>query len=206
MTYLPPELLGFILACVIIEATPGPNMTYLAILASSHGRWAGISAVIGTGVGLLLIGLMAAIGLSALIVESPALYALLRWGGFVYLLWLAWDGWQSASADVKTESADHFDGRYFYRGLIVNMLNPKAGVFYMAMLPGFISPDHPVMAQTLLLTGVYVAIATLVHAGIVVAAHGATKLLSGRHIVYLQKAMALLLVAVALWFAYKTRG
>lgn len=206
MLTIPPELLGFIIACFIIEATPGPNMTYLAILASSQGRWAGLSAVTGTALGLLLVGLAAAIGLAAVIAQSPALYDLLRWGGVFYLLWLAWDGWQSAKAPTQAEKGTKFEHRYFTRGLIVNLLNPKAAVFYVAMLPSFISTNGPIIPQTLLLTAIYVCIATLVHAGIVLAAHGATQFLSGKHIITLQKVMALLLVAVALWFAWNTRS
>jgi len=96
--FIPGETLGaFALTCLVIELTPGPNMAYLAVLSAGNGRRAGFAATMGIALGLLIVGIGAALGLAALISSSNLLYEALRLGGIVYLLWLAWDGWRDAA-------------------------------------------------------------------------------------------------------------
>jgi threonine/homoserine/homoserine lactone efflux protein len=163
-------LLAFALTALVIEITPGPNMTYLAALSLSNGMRTGFAAVAGIALGLMTYGVIAALGLAALIDNSPLLYGLLRWGGVAYLLWLAWESWAS-ERETSPDATDGKDDRpwlAFRRGLITNLLNPKAAVFYIAVLPEFIQPGAgPVIVQTLLLSVVYVAIATSIHSAIV---------------------------------------
>ena len=145
-------LLAFALISLIIEITPGPNMTYLAALSLSSGMRAGFAAVAGIASGLAVYGIVAALGLAAVIDNSPLLYGILRWGGVAFLLWLAWEAWSSeretspdASGGIDTEPRVAFR-----RGLITNLLNPKAAVFYVAVLPEFTRPDAgSLMWQTL---------------------------------------------------------
>lgn len=191
----------------LIELTPGPNMTWLAIVAVTEGRRPGLAAVAGVAVGLAMVGIAAALGLAALIAASPATYQVLRWGGVAYLLWLAWDGWKGdgptgeAVADARPLSV------YFRRGLITNLLNPKAAVFFVAVLPGFLEVGAPVLGGTLILSAVYVGVATAIHAGIVLAAGSARVWLEDpvreRRV---RRTLSLALALVALWFAWKTRG
>jgi threonine/homoserine/homoserine lactone efflux protein len=197
-------LLGqFALTCVIIEITPGPNMAWLAVTSAAKGRRAGLMAVAGVATGLAVIGIAAAFGLAALISASPVLWNVLRWGGVAWLLYLAWEAW--TDADGVVEATD--SRTWFNRGLITNLLNPKAAVFYVAMLPGFLIPTAPVLPQTLILTAVFVVIATSIHAGIVLASGTMSYLLtdpvrSGR----IRRTLAVLLALVALWFAWSTRA
>ena len=83
-------LLAFAATCLVIELAPGPNMAYLAVLSASKGRRAGFAATLGIALGLLIVGLAAALGLTAIIANSRWVYEALRWGGVFYLLWLAW--------------------------------------------------------------------------------------------------------------------
>ena len=89
-------VVAFATTCLVIELTPGPNMGYLALLTATQGRRAGTAAALGVGLGLLAVGLAAALGLTAIISNSYILYELLRWGGVAYLLWLSWEAWQTA--------------------------------------------------------------------------------------------------------------
>lgn len=126
------ETLGaFALTSLLIECTPGPNMAYLAILSSTSGRRAGFAAVGGIALGLLIVGLAAALGLAAVISSSRLDYEMLRWAGFAYLLWLAWDGWQKVDVETSPVRTASEEGgtTFFVRGLITNLLNPKAAVF-----------------------------------------------------------------------------
>ncbi len=198
-----PTVLSFALTSLLIELTPGPNMTYLALVASSRGWRPGYATVAGVALGLAVIGGLAAFGVAELISASDLAYESLRWAGVFFLLYLAWDGWRQ---ETETVSADHqSDGRYFLRGLITNILNPKAAVFYIAVLPTFIVADYPVLQQTILLTIVYVAVATAIHAVIVAAAGTLAPILNDpRRETIARRTLSVLLALVALWFGWST--
>ena len=195
-------LFSFALASFLIELTPGPNMTYLALVSASEGRRAGFATVAGIALGLATIGLAAAFGVAQLVSASPLAYETLRWAGAAFLLYLAWDGWRHG-AQVEAEERPH--GTYFLRGLATNLLNPKAAVFYVAVLPTFIDAGQPVLRQTVTLTLTYVAVATLVHAGIVALAGAAEPFLNDpRRERVVRRTLSALLAAVALWFGWST--
>ncbi|WP_426414173.1 LysE family translocator [Bradyrhizobium ganzhouense] len=201
-------MLAFVLTSLVIEITPGPNMTYLAALSLSSGMRTGFAAVAGIALGLMTYGLIAAFGLAAAIDSSPLLYDALRWGGVAFLLWLAWEAWSGTekTSPGATDSTDERPWPAFRRGLITNLLNPKAAVFYAAVLPEFVRADGgPVITQTLVLSVIYVAIATLIHAVIVALAgslQSTIDVANNRRIV--GRIFALALVAIALWFAFTT--
>lgn len=199
-------LSSFIVTCLIIESTPGPNMGYLAILSAADGRRRGYAAVAGIALGLLMVGIAAALGLAAVISNSPAAYQALRWGGVLYMLWLAWDSWRGG-AEIAPEKTDGWpqSAKYFRRGLITNLLNPKAAAFYIAILPGFVDTSAHVTAQTVTLTVIYVSIATAIHALIVTLAGTARAFLEdpARNLV-VRRILALALAGIALWFAWST--
>lgn len=200
-------LATFAITSAIIEITPGPNMAYLALVAATDGRKRGYAAVAGVALGLAIIGIAAALGLAALINASPVLYQTLRWGGVLYLLWLAWVGWRG-DGNAKTLAAPGSDLlRYFKRGLITNLLNPKAAVFYVAVLPGFVSPDGHLLGQTITLSLIYVAIATAIHASIVTAAGAARIWLQNpERERFVRRVLSVALALVAVWFAWKARA
>ncbi|RYG91551.1 LysE family translocator [Loktanella sp. IMCC34160] len=196
---------AFALTSALIELTPGPNMAYLALVAATEGRRPGMSAVAGVALGLGLVGIAAALGLAAVISSSDVLYQTLRWGGVIYLLWLAWDGWRGAGEDIEHAPLGSTLARYFRRGLITNLLNPKAAVFYVAVLPGFVLPSGNVTGQTLTLSAIYVGVATGIHATIVLLAGTARVLLDDPYrSMVVRKTLAVALALVAVWFAWKT--
>ncbi|MCR8725948.1 LysE family translocator [Frigidibacter sp. ROC022] len=202
----PAGLWLFILTSVVIELTPGPNMAWLAVVAASKGRRPGLAAVAGVALGLLVVGLAAALGLAAMIQASPALYQTLRWGGTLWLLYLAWDGWRDADAE-NTQTEGWPMARYFRRGLVTNLLNPKAAVFFVAVLPGFVDPTGPVVQETVTLSLIFVAVATSIHASIVMLAAAARVLLTDpMRERLLRRGLSLLLAGIAVWFAWTTKG
>lgn len=201
----PAALTGFVIASVLMEITPGPNMAYLAILSLSDGRRAGYAAVAGVALGLLIVGLASALGVGAAITASPLAYQALRWGGVAYLLWLAWDGWRDADEPPEHAAQGSSLARFFGRGLITNLLNPKAFAFYVAVLPGFISLNGPVVPQAVTLTLIYVAVASVIHLGIVTAADFSRRVLTDdRRRTTLRRVLSVLLALVAIWLAVNT--
>lgn len=200
--FFPPATIPFLLTAFLIELTPGPNMTYLALVSASHGRRAGFATVAGITIGLSAVGLVAALGVTGLIQSSAALYELLRWGGVAFLLFLAWEGWINGT-DVVAASSE--TGRYFTRGLVTNLLNPKAGLFYVSVLPTFIDRITEPASQAMTLTVLYVAVATSVHLLIVVLAGALEPFLNdSRHELVARRTLSVLLAVVAIWFACST--
>lgn len=203
---LPIGFWPFALASTLIELTPGPNMAWLAMVAATDGRRVGYAAVAGVALGLGLIGTAAAVGLAAAVAATPAIYEALRWGGVLYLLWLAWDGWRDAGDEAANGNNGVTPAAAFRRGLLTNLLNPKAALFYVAALPGFTDPAGPVLAETLILTAAYVAVATLIHAMIVTLAGSAHALLDNPDRSRLvRRVLSVALAFVALWFAWSSR-
>lgn len=199
-----PTLASFLLASFLIELTPGPNMTYLALVSAQDGRRAGFATVAGVALGLAIVGLVAALGVAEVIQASTLLYQGLRWAGVIFLLYLAWEGW-TAGTDVVVAGGEKDHGKYFVRGLLTNLLNPKAAVFYVAVLPTFIVEGQPVLMQTITLTAAYVAVATAVHAAIVLLAGSLEPLLNDPARERLaRRILSALLALVALWFAWST--
>ncbi|MCA0399706.1 MAG: LysE family translocator [Proteobacteria bacterium] len=198
------QLLEFALTSLIIELTPGPNMAWLAALSLAEGRRAGFAAVAGVSLGLAGVGIAAVFGLAAVLDGNRVLYDILRYAGAGFLLYLAWEGWQGADGG---ENGKMGRGAAFRRALAQNLLNPKAALFYIAVLPLFLKPGgQGVMAQTMVLVAIYVAVATAVHAGIVLFAAGLRPyLVAGPHEKLVRRLLAFSLALVAIWFFWSTR-
>jgi threonine/homoserine/homoserine lactone efflux protein len=185
----------FVLAALAIELTPGPNMVWLAAMVVAQGRKPGLAAVAGITLGLGVLGVGAVLGLQ-LATTSP-LYQALHWAGVVYLLYLAWDGWRQAEIAATPTAPQKL--RAFGQGLISNLLNPKALLFYVTVLPAFLAQKGTAQDR-LILVALYVAVASAVHLAIVMAAGSLAKLGPSRA---LRRAMALLLAALAIWLMVK---
>jgi threonine/homoserine/homoserine lactone efflux protein len=193
-----PGFVNFLIASVVMELTPGPNMTWLALLAAREGRGAGLRAVAGISLGLALLGAVAATGAAALISSYPVVFDLIRWAGVAFLLYLAAEAW------IGERSQDQDDqGRHFRRGLLVNLLNPKAATVFVVLVPSFSggSAAHP--GTIALMSIIYVAIATLAHAAIALFASSLQGYLTRPEVEKpVRRIFAIALAAVAVWFAF----
>jgi threonine/homoserine/homoserine lactone efflux protein len=180
-------------------------MAYLAVLSAGAGRRAGFAATIGVALGLLIVGLTAALGLAAVIASSRLLYEALRWAGVFYLFWLAWEAWRREEDGLSGMAIATPDSTFFLRGLFINLLNPKAGIFYLTVLPTFVNELRPLLPQTITLSAVYVAVATTIHSGIVLLADKARPWLENRErSVIIRRIFSLLLAAIAIWLLFAT--
>ncbi len=197
-------LWSFLLASTLIELTPGPNMTWLAVLGATRGRKIALAAVCGICLGLAIAGLVAGVGLTALLTQWPVLFQALRWIGTLYLFYLAWEAW--TTADGQNKSTDGSVTKAFQQGLISNILNPKAYLFYAAVLPQFISGEISVVTEVSMLTAIYVAVATIIHAGIAMLSGSlADFLLKSPKAITIRKVLAVLIGIAAVWFFYSTQ-
>ena len=183
-------------------------MAYLATLTLDRGRAAGLLAVVGVAAGLSVHAIVAALGLGALIGKAPSIYEVLRWFGVAYLVFLAWEGWQP-DRENSPGYADAASGSLFWRGFLSNVFNPKSIMFFVSVVPGFVRDDSrdPGLAVQIALFGVvYVAIATFIHASIVVlASRLRTWLVTGARQATIRRVLSFALLLVAAWLAWTTR-
>jgi threonine/homoserine/homoserine lactone efflux protein len=176
-------LVAFGLIALGMVLTPGPNMIYLISRSLSQGPVAGLVSLGGVALGFVFYILCAAFGITALVLAVPYAYDALRFGGALYLLWLAWQAVRPGGRspfqvrELPKDSAR----KLFMMGLMTNLLNPKVAVMYLSLLPQFISPEQDsVLTQLLVLGGVQITVSVTVNAIIAVMAGSIAAFLAGR--------------------------
>lgn len=178
------HLIAFALVALGMVLTPGPNMIYLLTRSITQGRRAGVISLGGVALAFVFYMLSAALGLTALLVTVPLAYRALQWAGAGYLLWMAWNAVKPGARSVLQPRTDlPVDGprRLFAMGFLTNLLNPKAAVLYLSLLPQFIEPARgPVLAQGVTLGFLQIAISVTVNFSIVMAAGSVAAWFSGR--------------------------
>jgi threonine/homoserine/homoserine lactone efflux protein len=203
------QLAPFLLAAVLMELTPGPNMAYLSLVSLRLGPKAGYVTVLGITLGLAVCLVASVTGLASFAAARPWAFHVLRWGGVAYLLWLALDAWRGETRlPAGAVSRNASPGRLLLRGFLTNVLNPKTAVFYLSLLPGFIQPERGrLVLQGLTLGGLHLAIALAAHCSFVAVAVAAQPLLLRRAAPRAVRAgFAASLVGVALWVGLSTRA
>jgi threonine/homoserine/homoserine lactone efflux protein len=140
---------AFILVCVGMVMTPGPNMIYLVSRTLAQGSRAGFVSLIGVVGGFLCYMIAAAVGLSALFLAVPYAYDAVRLSGVAYLLYLAFKTATSKGSPLVAQNSLEIDGprKLLAMGFLTSILNPKVAVMYLSLLPQFVDPN---MGHTLL--------------------------------------------------------
>jgi len=139
----------FAATVLVVNATPGVDMMLVLTRTMRHGVVGGIAAALGVSAGCVVHTLVAAFGLAALLAASAAAFAVVKWAGAAYLLWLAFgmlrDGVRARGplAVDAERTASPGVARLFAQGLATNVLNPKVAIFFLALLPQFIDADAP---------------------------------------------------------------
>jgi threonine/homoserine/homoserine lactone efflux protein len=143
-------------AGIALNLTPGSDMTFVALSAARGGRRAGLAATAGVFAGCLGHILAAVIGLSALIAASQTAFALVKWLGVAYLIWLAVQlmRQKTFSSGGISQQARFRPAYAFRRAAIINLLNPKVGIFFLAFLPQFVESGALSPWQQILTLGI----------------------------------------------------
>ena len=177
------------------------------VRTAAEGRAAGMRAVLGVTLGLACYMMLAVAGVAELIATAPLFYGALRWAGVAYLFYLAWQAWRGA-AETSPGHAQSVGHAPFWRGFIANLLNPKAAVFYITLLPSFIAADHaPFWLQALVLGFVHLLVSVVIHTGIVIGAARAGALITDpARVKMIRRALALCIAAIAIWLAWDTQS
>lgn len=157
-----PLLVAFLLASLVLAATPGPGVLYVVTRTLAQGRRAGLASVAGVALGNLGNALGAALGLAALFGASALAFSAVKWAGAAYLVWLGIRALRPPSKPADAAevvfSAPRW-GRIFRDGFLVALLNPKTALFFAAFLPQFIHPGDSPILQSVTLGTSFVAIA-----------------------------------------------
>ena len=191
-----PVFLGFVAAGLALNIVPGADMTFIIASAARGGRRDGIIASLGVGAGALVHILAAVLGLSAILAASQTVFDLIKWIGAFYLLWLALSLLRGGGASEKPRPAAS-GWRLFRAAMLVNLLNPKVALFFLAFLPQFVDPAAKAPALQILCLGLWFdLVGTLVNIAIALAAAGTAARL--KHVAWLGRA--------ARWLAASAMG
>ncbi len=194
---------GFAVAVLIVELTPGPNMAWLATLTISEGRRAGLGAVAGITVGLAANAVLSVLAASLVLQTDGPLGRAVSVAAAAMMTWLAWDAWRGAGETTQFERAGR-SGRHAFAGFILNLLNPKAALFLVAVMPQFVAGGQPTITQGLMFGATSVTIATVIHLALVLGAEAARgSLLVEARARIVRRVLAIAMLGVAVWFLAK---
>ena len=130
----------FVAASLPLLLVPGPAVLYIVARGAEGGRSAGLTSMLGVQIGATVHIAFAAVGLSAILASSAAAFSVIEWLGVAYLIWLGISRLLTRD-EVETASIERKrSGNVFWQGVLVNVLNPKTALFFLAFLPQFIDP------------------------------------------------------------------
>jgi threonine/homoserine/homoserine lactone efflux protein len=149
-------LLMFVAATLALLVVPGPAVVYIVTRTVAQGRTAGLVSVLGIHVGSIVYVVLTSLGLSALLLASSTAFQIVKWLGVAYLVWLGVQKlWLQRTDDGSVAEPPRMSNwRIFGQGVLVNILNPKTLVFFVAFLPQFVDPARGSVAWQLLFFGI----------------------------------------------------
>ena len=162
----------FVLASIALLLTPGPAVLYIVARSLTQGRLAGVVSMLGIQTATLVHVAAAALGLSALLMSSAIAFGIVKYVGAAYLIWLGLRALFAQSRAAEAEVAPRSLGRLFRDGVVVNLLNPKTALFFLAFLPQFVEPERGAVPAQLILLG-------LIFTGLAAMSDGMFALLAG---------------------------
>src|SRR4051794_14110612 len=171
----PETLAVFALASLALIAFPGPSVFYILARSFAGGRRAGVVSMLGVETGGLVHVAAATLGLSALLASSALAFGIVKYAGAAYLIWLGLKKifGRAEIADVAVQSNGYGHARLFRDGFVVNLLNPKTALFFLAFLPQFVEPSRGHVAMQIAFLGLLFTVLGFVSDGCYVLAAGA---------------------------------
>ncbi|AMA73163.1 LysE family translocator [Aneurinibacillus thermoaerophilus] len=136
------HVLYFAAVSAMLTLAPGPDILFVITQSVSQGKKAGIATALGLCSGVTVHTLAAAFGISAILYQSTVAFQALKYAGACYLLYLAWQAFKEKDAPLLPVEAitEYKLGALYRRGILMNVLNPKVSLFFLAFLPQFVTP------------------------------------------------------------------
>jgi threonine/homoserine/homoserine lactone efflux protein len=136
------SIVYLLISAVLLTLMPGPDIIFVITASITQGRKSGIFTSLGLCTGLLFHTTIAALGISLLIQSSPIAFSTLKYAGAIYLLYLAYIAFKERNEKISSAKNEDMNmKKYYLRGIIMNILNPKVSLFFLAFLPQFIPAD-----------------------------------------------------------------
>ena len=158
-------LLTFLTTALLLAFVPGPDNLFVVTQAALRGRLAGLMVVLGLCTGLIVHTTAVALGVAALFQKSVLAFSFLKYAGAAYLAYLAWQAFRTKPIRYSTIETNNVRMRFYLKGILMNLTNPKVSIFFLAFLPQFV--DHQagqISLQLFILGGLFI-IVTLVTFG-----------------------------------------
>jgi threonine/homoserine/homoserine lactone efflux protein len=134
-------LLLFVTSAVLLALSPGPDNLFVLTISIARGPLAGVVTTLGLCTGLVVHTGAVALGVAVFIQESALAFSLLKIGGALYLAWLAWQVFRAPAETLGARASGDGYRRLYLRGVLMNIMNPKVSLFFLAFLPQFVSPS-----------------------------------------------------------------
>lgn len=161
-------VLAFLGTAIALTLMPGPDILFVIAQSISQNKQAGIVTALGLCTGLLVHITAATVGISAFIYQSTVAFSIVKYAGAAYLLYLAWQSFRAGKTQLALSSGKSLNYRSLYKkGILMNLLNPKVSLFFLALLPQFINEANGyVSIQMLVLGGVFLIQALLIFSAV----------------------------------------
>ncbi|VAW20561.1 Lysine exporter protein LysE/YggA [hydrothermal vent metagenome] len=200
----------FLTAAILLNLSPGPDIAFILGQTVRGGRQSGFAAMLGIWTGAFGHVLMAAAGLSVILVTSAFAFSVIKWAGAAYLIWLGIAALRSGAGSFITEDIksglDFFS--IYQQGALVGLLNPKVAIFFLAFLPQFVVEGAgPVWAQLFLHGCLIIVVAALIEPPLVIAGEKLTSKLRGnvRIALWMNRSLGTIFVALGIRLALEKR-
>lgn len=202
-----PELLTFVFAVFAIVIVPGPTVTVIIANSLRKGAAAGLMNVAGTQVGLIPMILIVALGLETVVAVMGQAFFWIKLAGAAYLVWLGYKLLRSDGTLGSAKAKEMSLWGYFVQGVLVIWSNPKALFFFGAFIPQFVDPaSGDAFWQTMMLGGVFIAIATICDGAYAILAGKAGSMLTRARVRIVEIGSGLCLIGGGIWLAFAKRA
>jgi threonine/homoserine/homoserine lactone efflux protein len=161
-------LVSFFTASVLLGLAPGPDNIFVLTQSALRGKGPGLIVMLGLCTGLIVHTIAVALGVAIIFQTSAIAFSSLKFIGAGYLIYLAWQAFRAPAEKIQNKSSEIINYRtLYYRGIIMNITNPKVSIFFLAFLPQFADPTRgPISIQLLLLGGLFILATILVFGSI----------------------------------------
>jgi homoserine/homoserine lactone efflux protein len=202
------ELYGaFLLACLVLAVTPGPNMSLFIANGTAYGTRAALLSVFGAALGLSLLVMLATVGMTSAMTFMAEWFDIIRWLGAAYLVWLGYGRLRAAFGPTPPETVEApRRGRYVLQGAAVSLSNPKVLLFLGAVFPQFVDPAAPLAPQLALMAVTFVLTIAAVDCCLATAVGAAQGWFTERRRRFADGISGMLLFGGGLWLAVMRRS
>lgn len=191
------SLIAYVALAALVTVSPGPDMALVLQSVLQSGASGGIRATLGIACGLAIWAVASATGLAALVAASPAAFTALQAAGALYLIYLGVRAIRASGMTVEDGTRVARAPRHFRAGLVTNLLNPKVGMFYLSVLPGFVRPGSTALVTALLLGAIHIVFGLLwLSAYSTLTARAAAMVTRHQVRLFLERATGVILVAL----------